>query len=140
MSDEDEKRGSKYPPPHPNFLREHQEVVRDLRHWRDKAKFLENKLHQTNVMLDRIRREVGGGPTDPWSDPDHPGHVLILLGWRHEPDESGLCWRDPQENPEGKPTYRALPDALGVACRRLLERFSTVPSTLTRLRRNAEED
>lgn len=132
----EEEKPSKYPPPHPDFLKEHQDTVDHLRQAKAKVKMMEERLFAANVSLDRLRRAVNGGATDPWSDDRHPGHVLLLLGWEHHADDDGLCWKDPvMEN--GKPVYRTLPEALGLACRRLMDRASTVPPALTRL---LEED
>lgn len=129
---DDEKRASKYPPPHPVFLKEHQDTVEQLRQAKSKIKELEERLFQATVSLDRLRRAVNGGATDPWSDDTHSGHILLLLGWEHQADEDGLCWKDPVMEKK-KPVYRTLPEALGLACKRLMDRVSTVPQALERL-------
>jgi len=74
--------------------------------------------------------------------PDHPGHVLIRLGWTfcpeepNEPDdEIGAYWTDPEEKGTGTRTMRPLPAALAIACRRLLDKVCK-----TRLERLVGED
>ena len=138
MSDNDESRGSKYPPPHPVFLQEHQEALNELRAARAELIGLREKLFTATVALDKLRREASGGPTDPWSDINHHGHILFLLGWEHTTDEYGLCWKDPVVD-KGKTIRRTLTEALNCACLRLIDRQSSIPTSFARLTRDDDE-
>lgn len=136
--EDDEKRESKYPPPHPVFLREHQATVDLVRDLKARVKELEERLFLMSTSADRMRRAVNGGGTDPWSDPQHPGHILILLGWEHHADVDGLNWKDPQKE-NGKTLHRTLPEALGLACRRLMDRRH-YPSFAEQLDEDRDDD
>lgn len=68
---------------------------------------------------------------DPRTDEDHPGRILITLGWIYcpdepgeEPDHLGCYWRDP-EAPRGKHEVMPLNMALSIALNRLHQRTTT---------------
>jgi len=84
------------------------------------------------VLLTQLRG--GHRQSNPRTDENHPGYVLIRLGWTfvgEDPDEperpiwdqleeDGCYWRDPEERGTGKTSIMPLTMALGIACRRLL--------------------
>jgi len=88
--------------------------------------------HHCQVLLDQLRG--GHRHIDPRTEVNHPGHVLVQLGWTFVPedpdepdrplwdqlDEDGCYWRDPEERGTGKTSIMPLTMALGIACRRLL--------------------
>jgi len=84
------------------------------------------ELEERNRVLS-IQLRGGERDSDPRTNVDHPGHVLIELGWKYIPDEDGepddeigVYWHDPQELREtGTHSVMPLPMALGIACRRL---------------------
>lgn len=82
-------------------------------------------LQRNRILSTQLRG--GNRDCDPRTDVDHPGHVLIELGWKYIPDEPddpddeiGAYWHDPDElRRTGKHSVMPLTMALGIACRRL---------------------
>jgi hypothetical protein len=108
----------------------------ELRQSQDRVHELE---HRCKILSDQLRG--GFRDVDPRTNADHPGHVLIRLGWTfcpEEPDEPddeiGAYWTDPEEKGTGTHTVRSLPAALAIACRRLLDK-----ACKTRLERLVED-
>jgi hypothetical protein len=86
----------------------------------------------TQGLMERSRTlstQLRGGDRDcdPRTDVDHPGHVLIELGWKYVPDEAddpddeiGAYWHDPDElRRTGRHSVMPITMALAIACRRL---------------------
>lgn len=110
------------------FLKEHLETVDQLRQTREELAETKERLFKAQVLVDVLYRRLNGGTSDPWNDPSHPGYFLIMQGWKHDPkDESGLNWVDPTLV-DGVAIHRTLPEALGVACRQLLDRLGFRPA------------
>lgn len=111
---------------------------------------LRARLKEVQDTADRLKRDreilanqLRGGyrDVDPRTEPEHPGHVLIRLGWTFHPedpeepdDQIGVYWMDPEEKGTGTRTMRSLPAALSIACRRLLDK-----ACKTRLERLVED-
>jgi hypothetical protein len=83
------------------------------------------ELTERNLILSNQLRG-GTRDVDPRTCEDHPGHVLIELGWAYCPDEEGepddeigAYWHDPTERGTGKYSVMPLTTALAIACRRL---------------------
>ena len=128
----------KYPPPHPALLKEHQEALDQVRLLREDNTVLRSQLYKAHVLNDVLHRRVNGGLGDPRTNLNHPGHLLVQLGWEYDPsDETGLNWKDPQTTESGRPLFWTLPEALAIACQRLLDRFA---STRPKFDRLEEED
>lgn len=67
---------------------------------------------ETHPLLIQLRC----GTTDPREDAEHPGHMLIALGWTyHGPDDYGCEWSAPNGDER-----MSLPQALAVALREAL--------------------
>jgi hypothetical protein len=104
------------------------------------VKYQEEQYQKLEDQLREAVCQLQGGDQDPKTCPDHPGHVLLMLGWEYIPDDpdedvtntNGCNWYDPQERHNGIRVHRCLTSALGVACRRLLDRLAT-PSWVERL-------
>lgn len=103
-------------------------------------KHLDVQHHRCETLTNQLRGGYRG--VDPRTEPEHPGHVLIRLGWTFCPeepddpdDEIGAYWMDPEEKGTGTHTMRSLPAALSIACRRLLDK-----ACKTRLERLIEDD
>jgi hypothetical protein len=108
------------------FLREHRAALDKIRNLKAVRKDLEERLFRADGRVIRLMRQVNGGDDDPRTQPEHPGHILIMLGWQYIPgDEFGCNWQDPTNGVE---TYMTLAEALGIACRRLVDRLSTPPA------------
>ncbi len=132
MSDDNKRPSSKYPPPDPVFLKEHKDTVDQLRLVKTELVQAKEKVYKAAVTIDKLRRIVNGGPTDPWTDEGHFGNVLLRIGWEHVADTEGLCWKDPVLDERGVVVLRTLPEALSVACKRLIER-QLEPTVFARL-------
>lgn len=122
----------------PKFLKEHQEVVDQLRASKAKVKDLEELLYEARSNALILRIQANGGTSNPRDDFEHPGHILILLGWKYSPssiedegDPFACNWRDPEN--KGPAGYMSLVAALGIACRYLLDRRKSALSVLDRL-------
>jgi hypothetical protein len=67
---------------------------------------------ETHPLLIQLRC----GTTDPREDADHPGHMLIALGWTYYgPDDYGCEWSAPNGDER-----MSLPQALAAALREAL--------------------
>lgn len=124
----------KYPPPHPVFLKEHAEVLERLRAETARANQLSEQLFRSTALADKLRRAMNGGPTDPWVDSGHPGHVLLRLGWQYHPDEDeGMSWIDSNREDVRMPLHYTLPEALSLALQRVLDNNALNPSMISHL-------
>ena len=77
--------------------------------------------------------QLVGGATNPVSCKEHPGHILLSLGWEYDgpenpgtcfnlevAEESGCYWLDPEGRGTGEMKWYTLPGALSLALRRVL--------------------
>lgn len=101
---------SSYPPPHPEFVAEHQRVIEELR--QAKARIIE--LEETLFRLTWAPPEE---PHIPTNTPE-PEALLLRLGWKH--DKRADLWLDPHDDLHNTTLVGALVSAL----KRLLERAS----------------
>lgn len=112
-------------------------LKRDNDNLQARVTMLENhakKILEERDGLVRQQREtlaqLNGGDTDPRTCSEHPGHILVKLGWEfvvdleHPPDVGeayhlGLHWMDPEEKGTGTQSLMCLSMALGIVYRRL---------------------
>ena len=81
---------------------------------------LEHKLASLREENEALALQAKAGNSDPVTDPQHPGNLLLQLGWRYSPGDPYACeWVDPQLD-RGSRSAHALPSALGIALRRIL--------------------
>jgi len=90
----------------------------------NEVRALRMRIAELEQLRDEMYAQLGGG-CDPRESPDHPGHILLQLGWAYcpeedEPDYYGCFWRDP-EAPRGKVEIMPLSMALDIALNRLYQ-------------------
>lgn len=92
------------------------EMAMGLRLIADELDSLGTRVLEQDV--EQLFAQLRCGVTDPATDPDHPGYMLLHLGWTlHEPDDQyGNEW-----SPPGATDRFSLPTALGMALRAALE-------------------
>ena len=114
-------------PKDPEHERVEQELAKAVNRIRSLEAAKAELLQRNRILSNQLRG--GDRDCDPRTDVDHPGHVLIELGWEYLPDEPdepddeiGAYWYDPiglRETGKHGVMIMPLPMALGIACRRL---------------------
>jgi len=83
------------------------------------------RLQEALQTLQTLQTQLRGGVGDPRTDPQHPGHWLLRLGWHYHgegEDPYGCNWEDPACKGTGCRECVTLPVALGRALSRILDR------------------
>jgi hypothetical protein len=98
-------------------------IVKVCRHKYDE---MQESLHLARDLVTVLQKQLSGGSSDPTTDPSHPGHWLLQLGWKYHGGESGddygCDWEDPACKGTGKREWHTLVAALGIALGRVLDR------------------